>query len=121
MVIRFLRARHFPWLVPLLVLTLVRMPAAAADDWKFDVVHLKNGNTIQGLIVEDSPGEVRVRSVNRHPGKPMVVLTVTLQRGEVERLELLEGADREQLVERLKSLAAERQTWAALLRAVDPA
>jgi hypothetical protein len=92
-----------------------------AEEWKFDVVHLKNGTEIQGQVIEDEKERVRIRVVLRQPGRPIVVITTTLPRTDVERVELADEKDREQLTERLKTLHTERQNWSALIRAIDPA
>src|SRR5262245_3801289 len=79
-------------------------PAGAADDWKFDVVHLKNGRSLQGLLIEKNAGEIQFCCVSRKAGSHTVVIPTTLKIEEVDQLELLEGKDREVLSTRLKAL-----------------
>src|SRR5262249_43956593 len=80
------------------------VPAQSGDDWKYDVVWLKNGRSFPGLLEAETPTEIRFQCVRRHPGAPTVVIKTTFQRGEVERLERLDAREREQLAARLKSL-----------------
>jgi hypothetical protein len=98
------RPRHGAALAVLLLLALV--PAAAAeDDWKFDVVHLKNGGTLRGILDEQTSTEIRFRCVSRKPGAHTVVIpTTTLRPDEVDSLELLDARERETLAARLKAL-----------------
>jgi hypothetical protein len=92
----------------------------AVEDWKFDVLQLKNGNTWEGLVFKETPSEVGFRWVIRRPGRPVVVFNQVLKRSEITSIKRLDPPDREILENRLKALAVERKTWAALLRAVDP-
>jgi hypothetical protein len=78
--------------------------AAADEDWKFDVVHLKNGRSLQGLLVEESAAEIQFRCVSRKPGSHTVVIPTTFDRAEVDHLDLLDDRDRADLVARLKAL-----------------
>lgn len=77
----------------------------AADEWKFDVLRLKNGAVFRGLLVEESETEVRFRNVRRSTGQPTVVIpAATFHRSEIANLEKLTDKEREQLSERLKLL-----------------
>jgi hypothetical protein len=78
--------------------------ATGGDDWKFDVIRLKNGKSFQGLLVEDGPAEIRFRCVRRSPGSPTVVIFTTFTRQEVASIDRLEARDRETLEGRLKAL-----------------
>ena len=74
----------------------------SADDppvspWKFDVVRLKNGSVLQGLIVEQSPLLIRFENVRQKPGRATVVLYTTITQSEVDSVERLDDAQREQL------------------------
>jgi hypothetical protein len=90
--------------VLLAALAAVPRGAAAEDDWQFDVVRLKNGHTLRGLLVEQTPAEIQFRCVSRKPGSRTVVFPTTLQRAEVDRLDLLDDAERAKLAARLKAL-----------------
>src|SRR5262249_1596197 len=83
---------------------LATAPARAADDWKFDIVHLKNGRTLQGLLIEKNTNEIQFCCVSRKAGSHTVVIPTTLKMAEVDQLELLEGKDRDILAARLKAL-----------------
>jgi hypothetical protein len=76
----------------------------ARSDWRFDVVRLKNGTTFQGLLIEETPTEVRFRCVRRHAGSPTVVITTAFTRNEIAGIDKLNAADREVLETRLKAL-----------------
>ena len=56
-----------PALFGVLVLLLVARPAPA-EVWKFDVVHLKNGRSLQGLVVRETPAEIVFKRITRKPG-----------------------------------------------------
>jgi hypothetical protein len=93
--------RRWTWLAVALLLT----PGAFADEaWQFDIVYLKNGRSLQGLLQAQTPTEIQFRCVNRKPGSHTVVIPTTLQRAEVDHLDLLADKDRELLAERLKAL-----------------
>ncbi len=77
---------------------------AADEDWKFDVVHLKNGRSLQGLLVGQTPAEIQFRCVSRKPGSHTVVIPTTFDRAEVDHLDLLDDKDRAELAARLKAL-----------------
>jgi hypothetical protein len=93
-----------------------------ADDWKYDLVYPKNGRPpLKGLVTEQSATQVLIKCVSRKPGSPTVVIPEWLPRAEVERVELLEPQERDQLRQRLQALARERETLATRLKALDPA
>jgi hypothetical protein len=94
--------------------------APGADDWKYDVVRLKNGQSFRGLVTEQTPQHVRFVSVTRKPGAPTMFSRQLLPRAEVDRLELLGDADREALRRRLDALQRERAALAATLKALAP-
>jgi hypothetical protein len=77
---------------------------AEGDDWKFDLLRLKNGKSFAGLLVEEGSAEVRFRCVRRRPGSPTVVISTTFQRSEIDRIDKLDARDRAVLDERLKAL-----------------
>src|SRR5947209_17120019 len=83
---------------------LLPCPARAADAWQFDVIHLKNGKTFQGLLVGETPSEVRFQCVRRNPGSPTVVIATTFPRDEIDHIDKLGPRDREALATRLKAL-----------------
>jgi hypothetical protein len=89
---------------------LVAVPPSlrADDDWKLDQVHLKNGRTLQGLLVKDEGKEILFRCVTRKPGVRTVTIGVTIRRDEIKELELLDDDERALLVSRVKALDASR-------------
>ncbi len=95
------------------------LAAPAADDWKFDVVRLKNGKTFQGLVVAEGPTEIKFRCVRRNPGSPTVVITTTFHRREVAGIDKLDAADRKLLEARLKALDPTGKDEAARMENLD--
>jgi hypothetical protein len=80
----------------------------ADEDWKFDEVHLKSGRTLHGLLVKDEGNQILFRCINRKPGVRTVVIGVTIPRGEIKDLDLLDEDERALLTNRLKALDASR-------------
>lgn len=77
---------------------------AAATDWKFDVLRLKNGNTITGLLLEESLEYVRFQYVKQLRGQPTFTHVAVIRTAEIARIERLSPADRAVLASRLKAL-----------------
>jgi hypothetical protein len=96
--------RHFIWLLGALALAGAALPLRAGDDWKFDVLHHKNGATFKGLVVKDSPAEVLFYCVKREPGRPTLVMASTFRHSEIDFLEPLSATERAALGARLKAL-----------------
>jgi hypothetical protein len=114
------------WLIAVTSLTLADIGAAGdapappgTDDWKYDVLHRKQGKPYQGLVVEDAPDHVLIKSVSRKPGSPTVVITEWFPRSEVDHLDLLAEPERALLRGRLRRLALEREQLASRLRASE--
>lgn len=83
-------------------------PAGAPDgEWRFDVVRLRNGSSLCGVILEDTPGWVRFQSVQRRRGRATVSFTLTVPRDEVRDLERLPPAERAALRARLDAIEAD--------------
>lgn len=79
--------------------------AGAADDWTYDVLHLKNGAVLKGVIVGESAREIRFRNIRRKPGAPTVVIPAySFARNEIASVEKLDDQERAALLERIKSL-----------------
>lgn len=97
-----------------LIMTLGQPTAA----WPMDTLILANGNTLAGLILEESSASVRFQVVRREPGRPTVTLTTTLERKEIRQIQRLSDRDRSLLRERVASLdirgAGERARMEAL-------
>jgi hypothetical protein len=76
----------------------------AADGWKFDVLHLKSGGTLKGLVAKETPSAVVFWRVNRKPGAYTSVVVATIERREIDRVDALDEKEREVLSTRLKAL-----------------
>jgi hypothetical protein len=94
--------------------------APGGDEWKYDVVHLKSGEALSGLVVEQDAKHVYIRKVVRKPGAPTLIFSDDFKRADVDHVDLLEGADHDQLVQRIQSLIREREALAAQLKRLDP-
>jgi len=99
--------RHFAWGVTagLLLVALLAHPVRAdEDDWKYDEVHLKNGEIMRGLIVRETTSEVIFQSVRRKPGRPTLVFPTTLARDQIDSIDKLEEKEHDRLAARIKAL-----------------
>jgi hypothetical protein len=87
-------------------LLLVALPLAAAPpgEWKFEVLHLRNGRTLQGLVLKETAEAVEFQDVRQRPGRPTHTFYTKFARAEVARIDHLVGRDREVLVARLRAL-----------------
>jgi hypothetical protein len=80
-------------------------PAPAGDeDWKYDLVYLKKGGPIKGLVVREAPSEVLMWRVNRKPGERSFAWLETVPSQDIESIEKLEGKDHEALAERVRAI-----------------
>jgi hypothetical protein len=115
------RRRVLAALLIVLVLGGVNRPAPAQPEgWKFDVVRLKSGRTVQGLVVEETAATLRFRYVLQRPGARTVVFPpTTFARAEIERVERLTERDRQTLLARLKALESAGQEEANLFASID--
>jgi Protein of unknown function (DUF1570) len=91
------------------VLWMVLAAAGFATDlrgaeWAFDEIRLKNGIVHRGILLEESPTQVRFRMIRRSPGKPTFWLTMLFARSEVDKLTKLAEADRAVLKSRLEEI-----------------
>ena len=77
----------------------------AGSDWKFDVLHLKNGGKIQGYIQEESSDKIGFWQILQKPGKATVRFFSTFSRGEIESIERVGETDRDTLKARVDCLA----------------
>ncbi|HVK08722.1 MAG TPA: DUF1570 domain-containing protein [Gemmataceae bacterium] len=108
----------------LAVLALACSPAAAEPppfqaEWKFDTLQLKNGATLQGLVLEEGPKGVRFRIVQRKPGRPTVLGSLFVVPADVLRLTKLPDADRAALRAKLDDLDLTPQAEARRLEKID--
>jgi hypothetical protein len=77
---------------------------AHAQEWRFDVIHLKNKETFEGLIVRESKEEVLFNRVVREPGAPTRAMLLPISREEIARIDRLSEEHRKQLLERIEQL-----------------
>ena len=94
--------------------------APGEDEWKYDVVHLKSGDMVSGLVVEQDARHVFVRKIVRKPGAPTLIFSDDFKRSDVDHLDLLGDDDREQLAKRVEALVRERDQLATQLKLLDP-
>lgn len=107
------------------LLFLETLRAFGQDDWNYDILHLKNGTVVKGLLVRETGAEIEFKSIRRPPGARTVVVTTTYPAGDVESIEKLGDEDREILKaklsardtdgkkekQRMESLELERAPW----------
>jgi hypothetical protein len=89
------------------------------DEWKYDVLHLKSGQVLRGLVLEEGK-TFKIRCIFRKPGRGTVTITESVLADDVARKELLNDDERKQLQQRLDALKREREVLAAHLRSLDP-
>lgn len=77
---------------------------ARADDWKYDVIHLKNGHTFNGLLLEGKSPKIRFQWIRRRLGGSTLVMPIDFEPAEVESIDRLSPRDRELLAQRVKKL-----------------
>lgn len=87
-----------------LLLALLALAAAPPGEWKFDVLHLKNGRTLQGLVLKETADTIEFQDVRQSPGRPTHTFHTRFAREEVARIERLGPHDRQILIGRLKAL-----------------
>ena len=90
------------------------------DDWKYDVVHLKNGDTLSGLVVEQDARHVFLRNIVRKPGAPTLIFSDDIKRSDVDHIDLLGDDDRDVLAKRVEALVRERDQLTTQLKLLDP-
>src|SRR5258708_38570942 len=91
-------------LVAVVAVTIARGQPASADDWKFDVITLKTGGKLSGMIVKESSDAIVFWRVNRKAGASTNVIGATIERREIDHIDALAEKDREVLSARLKAL-----------------
>jgi hypothetical protein len=112
------RPRRLALLVSLLFL-LGSRSSLWADDWKYDVVVLKdNQKVLQGLLVDydENSSVIEIRVVIRRPGERTRVETYLFDRNQVGSVERLDDQERARLEARLKALDISGKELAERLR-----
>ena len=95
-------------------------PAPGGDDWKYDVVHLKTGDTLSGLIMDQDARHVVLRKIIRKPGAATLIFSDDIQRSEIDHIDPLSDDDRDKLAKRVQALIREREALANQLKRLDP-
>lgn len=90
--------------LPAVLIAAQPVPPNPAPAWKFDVLMLKNGAKLEGLILSETPETILFQSVLRLPGRPTVTLTGLITRPEIDQVRRLSTADRAVLKDRLAEL-----------------
>ncbi len=95
---------------------------AQADDWRYDVVVLKDGQKVlKGLLVDyrEKAPLVELRLVVRKPGERTRVETRLYESKEIASVELLDDADRAVLEARLRALDVTGKELAERIRRLE--
>lgn len=74
------------------------------DDWKMDVLHLKSGGVLKGMVAKENANDLVFWRVSRKPGAHTTVIVATIDRKEIDHLDALDAKEREALSARLKAL-----------------
>lgn len=90
------------------VLLVLAQPVAVPaqnGEWKLDVLRLRNGKVLKGLLVEETPDGVRFQCVRQSPGKRTFVFSpAVFFPAEIDRIDKLAPRERDELTTRLKAL-----------------
>jgi len=70
----------------------------------FDVLVLKNGTSVPGVILEETPTIVRFQYVRRKPGRLTTLFTTSFPRNDIDRIVALTPAQRTVLREQLQQI-----------------
>lgn len=78
------------------------------DDWKYDIVYSKKGDSYRGLVYQRGGG-VKMWCIVRNPGRPAVFYRVNFAENEVARVEMLPDDEHEKLRQRFEALREEHR------------
>jgi hypothetical protein len=76
----------------------------AEPDGKLDSIQTRYGHSYEGAVLGETPSEIRFQMVRRVPGRAVVLVNLVLPRGELKRIDKLNGPDRKAMLDRLASL-----------------
>jgi ribosomal protein L19 len=115
------------WLPPLTLLGVCLSAAVVAaadtrpgaDDWKYDIVYRKKGDSYRGLVLRQGAGGLRMQCIVRRPNRPTIVYPIVLSANEIDHVDLLADGEREVLRKRLKALREERQRLSEQMTALN--
>jgi hypothetical protein len=96
-----------------------RDSAPGGQEWKYDVVHRKNGPPLCGLVEKQTSTTVQLRCVSRKPGSPTITYTVELPAADIERIDRLPDPQHQELRQRLDAVLQEHRTLAEHLQSLD--
>lgn len=91
-----------------------------ADDWQYDVVRLRDGDRLRGLVVEQDADHVLIHCVRRNPGRPTIVSPIRLDAGDVVKVDRLDDEHRTELRRRLTGLLRQRRMLMEQIKLLDP-
>jgi hypothetical protein len=74
------------------------------SSWPMEVVRLRNGIVLKGLILDADERALRMLCVSREPGRPTVTFHTSVGRVEIDRIERLSASERQELRNRLNDL-----------------
>lgn len=72
--------------------------------WVFDVIHLKNGRKLNGLILDENQTHVRFQDIRQRSGRPTVIFTTLFSQREIEKIDHLSPEARDILRCRVEEL-----------------
>jgi hypothetical protein len=79
--------------------------AAGIESWKFDVLRLKSGGVIPGLILDESEDSIRFLVIRQRPGeKTRITTTSNFNPSEIKSIDKLTEKEREALRKKIESL-----------------
>jgi hypothetical protein len=90
------------------------------DDWKYDVVHRRQGTPYQGLVLKRGGGQLEMWCIIRNPGRPAIYYRVWLSDREIDRVDLLPAAEHEVLRRRFEAVREEHHRLSEQLHDLDP-
>src|SRR4051794_33250106 len=65
---------------------LLSASAAGPESWKFDILRLKSGGTMTGILLDEDDDSLRFQIISQRPGeKTRVTTTTKVQRDEVAK------------------------------------
>lgn len=78
------------------------------DDWKYDIVYLKNGKIYRGLVVQRG-AKVRMWNIARKPGRPTIFNAEVFSNQEIDHVVMLPDSDHEVLRQRFEAVREEHR------------
>ena len=75
-----------------------------ADEWKCDVIYLKNGHSFDGLVTAETKESVHFKCISRRPGSRSSVFATVFPQEEIARIDRINDQDRQELARRIEQL-----------------